>query len=119
MKSYLTRIICSVLCFFALFMCPTSQAHQALPLTRIDSIEKPNGGPRNIIQGVTTVEVIQPTSGYLSIVIYDMQREKIVSQSITYDLKTVISTVGWSKGNYLILTEDTVGDVQDFSIYIE
>lgn len=99
-------------------MCPTSQAHQVLPSTTIHSNEQPDGGPRNIIQGFATIEVIQPTADYLSIIIYDTQGE-VVSQSITYDLKTVISTAGWSQGDYLIHTEDAGNDVQDFRIYIE
>lgn len=119
MKSFTNYVLCSVLCSIALLMTTVSNAHQA-PST-IPSVlptEQPNGGPRAIIQGVADVEVIQPTSDYLSIVIYDEQGE-VVSQIATYEEKTVISTSRWNAGHYLVSTEDAGGDVQDFCIYIK
>ena len=85
MKSFTTYVLCSVLCSIALLMTTVSNAHQALPTsltTTIPTTAQPNGGPRAIIQGFADVEVIQPTSDYLSIVVYDEQNE-IVYQTVT------------------------------------
>lgn len=120
MKSFTTYVLCSVLCSIALLMTNVSDAHQALPTIPTTTIPtaQPNGGPRAIIQGFADVEVIQPTSDYLSVVVYDEQNE-IVYQTVTYEEKTLISTAGWNTGHYVISTEDASGDVQDFCIYIK
>jgi hypothetical protein len=79
--------------------------------------EKIQGGPRTVIQGMTTVTVGQSTPTNLYITIVDSEGTIVIEQ-VTQALQTTISTVGLKGGTYIVKTVDDDDDVQVFTITI-
>jgi len=118
MKSHIIR---HVVCLLAVLILTGANtwAHKGTPTPpQKPQTEEIDGGPRTVIQGFADIQVLQPTATYLDITIIN-QQGATVHQSYTYAYKTVISTVGWAAGRYLVHTEDTAGDVQVFQVMIE
>lgn len=105
-----------------LFSSSTAQAHDVEPiLNPVSAKEVPaeaKGGPRNVIQERTSIMVTQSTVNYLEIVVVD-ESDTQVHSSETSAYKTNISTEGWARGSYVVITIDAYGDRQDFYIDIE
>jgi PPE-repeat protein len=71
------------------------------------------GGPRGVIQerSTSTIIVQQLNNDQLTITINDANDNQVY-HTVTTELVTVISTAGWSAGNYVVITKDSYGDAQ-------
>lgn len=77
-----------------------------------------DGGPRNIIQGLTEIVVDQPVAEHLDITILDEDGRVVVASS-TRNVRTTISIVGWGKGDYTVQTINDDADYQEQVIVID
>lgn len=82
------------------------------------TIEKVDGGPRTVIQFMTSVTIIQPvgTDLYLTVV---KPNGEILLEHTSKELQTEISTKGWAAGEYTIETTDDQNVYQEFVIQIK
>lgn len=78
----------------------------------------PSGGPRNIIQLNTAIEITQPTAKHLSITVVD-EDGLVVKTSSTEDASTTIPTDGWESGEYTVQTIDDNADYQEDIITVD
>lgn len=75
------------------------------------------GGPRDVVQTLVDITVLQPTMTPLTITLKKSNGE-VVSVTSTTALSTVISLSGLDSGNYTVHTEDDFNDVQVFFISV-
>ena len=80
--------------------------------------EQVEGGPRVVIQAMTTITVEQSTATYLEITIVDSEGNSVIV-SETEEVSIVISLEELDKGAYTVETVDGNGDYQEFSIVVE
>lgn len=107
-----TSIAQSVFFFLALFSA-TFTANAAVATTIV-----PPGGPRNVIQERSAIEVIQPTAEHLSITVVD-EDGVVVASSTTESAVSTISTIGWESGEYTVQTIDDNADYQESTITVD
>lgn len=82
------------------------------------STEDHDGGPRDVVQTRTEVDIIQPTPTNLYITILDEDGAAEINE-VSSSLETIIPTTDLEEGNYTIETVDDYGVFQEFSIEIE
>ncbi|CAA6804938.1 MAG: Unknown protein [uncultured Aureispira sp.] len=76
------------------------------------------GGPRTVIQAMTTVIIEQPTSTNLHTKIVNASGNAVIELE-TEEASTVISVAGLAEGTYTVETIDDNGDYQEFNITVE
>lgn len=80
--------------------------------------DKPLGGPRQIIQQHSAIEITQTTAKYLSITVVD-EDGIVIETSTTEDATTTISTTNWESGEYTVQTIDDNADYQEDIITVD
>lgn len=105
-----------MLCSFSTATTPTSPKLFVHP-TVASSTSTIEGGPRDIIQFMTSVTIVQPQSETLDIVI--KLNGAVVHATTTTQLQTNISTSGWSPGDYIVETVSLDNDYQELYFTIE
>lgn len=123
-RSVITNLFTTFFLASAFFLASNvAQARDVEPpvIPSSDVMEVPTeakGGPRGLIQERTSINITQPDSEFLEIVVND-QSGNIVHESTTTDRMTMISTESWSEGEYNVITIDLYGDRQDFQVIID
>ena len=84
----------------------------------INAATTADGGPRTVIQAMTTVIVEQSTPTNLQTTIINDEGNAVIEVE-TEATSTLISVEDLPRGNYTVETVDDNGDYQDFSITIE
>ncbi|MGH1335969.1 MAG: hypothetical protein ACRBFS_07555 [Aureispira sp.] len=107
-----TSLAQSVFFFIALFF--VSLNANAYITTNV----APPGGPRNVIQERSAIEVIQPTAEHLSITVVD-EDGVVVARATTESAVATISTAGWESGEYTVQTIDDDADYQENTITVD
>ena len=78
----------------------------------------PPGGPRNVIQERSVIEVVQPAAEHLSITVIDEDGVVVITTSTETTVAT-ISTAGWESGEYTIQTIDENADYQESTVTVD
>lgn len=76
-----------------------------------------DGGPRTVIQFMTSVTVFQPEAVNLNVTVID-SNGAVRCNLTTDEVQTVISTEGWAAGDYTVQTVDDENVYQEFDITI-
>jgi hypothetical protein len=84
----------------------------------INAATTADGGPRTVIQAMTTVIVEQSTPTNLQTTIINDEGNAVIEVE-TEATSTLISVEDLPKGNYTVETVDDNGDYQAFSITVE
>jgi len=79
--------------------------------------EVTEGGPRDVVQTMIDVIVLQPETNYLKINIVNSEGEVVIEQE-TEEIRTTLSTTGLEAGTYRVETEDEGADFQEFVIEV-
>mgnify|MGYP000090938074 CR=1 FL=1 len=88
-----------------------------IPTPIITELEAEKGGPRDVVQTMIDVIVLQPETNYLKINIVNSEGEVVIEQE-TEDVRTILSTTGLEAGTYRVETEDEGADFQEFVIEV-
>lgn len=102
----------------ALFFSSFSFIANTSNINAATATEEQEGGPRDVVQTRTEVDIIQPTATNLYITILDEDGAIEISE-VSASLETFISTTDLDEGDYRIETVDDYGVFQEFSIQIE
>lgn len=79
--------------------------------------EKIEGGPRDVVQNMASVTILQPQTDMLYITVVKANGD-FQCKATSDDLSIVISTEGWDAGDYVIETMDDSNVYQEFYITI-
>ena len=113
--SYLNLFIAALITLTFSF---NATATTSINLVTTEAVKKVEGGPRVVIQAMTTIMVEQPTATHLETTIVDSDGNSVIELD-TEEISTVISLEGLNKGTYTVETIDDNGDYQEFSIVVE
>lgn len=80
--------------------------------------KKIDGGPRDVVQNMADVVVLQPEADVLHVTIVKEGGDVLYTTS-SNDLETTISTENWESGEYTIETVDDSNNYQEFLVTID
>lgn len=95
----------------------TNLLNRNIPNSVILELEIEKGGPRDVVQTMVDVVVIQSTNNYLKISIVNSEGQVLIEQE-TEETKTVLSIGGLKAGTYRVETVDREEDYQEFVIEV-
>ncbi|BDS09766.1 hypothetical protein [Aureispira anguillae] len=76
------------------------------------------GGPRDVVQTMTDVTVLQTETNHLHVTVIKTGGE-VMYELTSENLETTISTNGWESGDYIVETVDDLDIYQEFSITVD
>lgn len=76
------------------------------------------GGPRDVVQTMTDVTVLQAETNHLHVTVVKTGGE-VMYELTSENLETTICTNGWESGDYIVETVDDLDIYQEFSITVD